>query len=405
MKKSTADADRALLEQTIQRGFRLLRFPEPLEQAFAQAHARDRSFKLNLAGVNAALIFGVIFAGAYFASPSPMTVAFCLQLGAFGPVVLLSLVALRKVSSPKLMEWLVVPVAALASYLVACDPLGVASDLAFTKAAELFSIVIYVGVFTRFWPMVVLSTLLFAMLVDVVIHATDVVGMNRPETCLLMVTVCFYALYACYTREHNDREAFLLDLREADLLRRRNEANEKLKETARTDRLTGVANRRAFDEICAQYASSQDGRELGLLLIDIDHFKTFNDLYGHPAGDQCLCDVTEAIAACLRRPVDTLARWGGEEFAVLLPNVDEALAQQIAERICQAVADRGIAHARSSCAPCVTVSIGLAVARVGPHAPLSDLVQAADDALYQAKALGRNRFRAGTLKPLAVEQA
>jgi diguanylate cyclase (GGDEF)-like protein len=401
---STSPKSQSVVEQTIERGFVLLRFPEPLEQAFVGEHARDRSFKLMVAGVNAAIIFGVVFTAVCFAAPNQMTWAFGLQLGATGPVVLLSLLALRQVSSPRAMEWMVVPVVTFASYIVAWDPNGTSTDLAFTKAAELFGIAIYVGVFARFWPMLVLSIPLFIMLVNVAMNATDVVGMNRPETCFLMFAVCFYALYACYTREHNDREAFLFERKETDLLRLRNEANQALQELARTDRLTGIANRRAFDEICAQYAGLR--ADLALLLIDIDHFKNFNDQYGHQAGDRCLCEVVEAIEGCLRRPIDIFARWGGEEFVVLIPDSDAAIVEQVAERICLAVSNRGIPHERSSCATCVTVSIGFAAGKVEDELQMRQLIQLADDALYQAKAQGRNRWsgRAPIPKP-TVQQA
>jgi len=124
----------------------------------------------------------------------------------------------------------------------------------------------------------------------------------------------------------------------------------------------------------------------------VDHFKAYNDHYGHAAGDACLCQVAEALSSCLRRPIDLLARWGGEEFAILLSDADEAVAQHVAGRICAAVMQQDVAHAASSCAALVTVSIGVTLAPAAlaqePHA----LLQAADAALYQAKRSGRNRY-------------
>jgi diguanylate cyclase (GGDEF)-like protein len=126
----------------------------------------------------------------------------------------------------------------------------------------------------------------------------------------------------------------------------------------------------------------------------VDHFKAFNDRYGHQEGDRCLQMVVEAMGTCLRRPVDMLARWGGEEFAVLITDADEAAARQVAQRICEAVEGRGLAHAGSSCAQVVTVSVGLASVRpdaMHPASTAQNLIRQADEALYRAKTSGRNQ--------------
>ncbi len=171
------------------------------------------------------------------------------------------------------------------------------------------------------------------------------------------------------------------------------DANVQLTMLASLDGLTGIANRRAFDERFARewHRSLRTGAPLSLLMIDIDHFKQFNDRYGHQAGDQALTNVAVALAAHLQRPADMVARFGGEEFAVLLPQTDQAGAAHMAETLRRAIAGLAILH-HGSAFGIVTVSIGGAAY---DHLQSGDsdrlpLLTAADQALYQAKRSGRN---------------
>jgi len=170
---------------------------------------------------------------------------------------------------------------------------------------------------------------------------------------------------------------------------------EKLEALAIRDGLTGLANRRRFDdELQKEWARARrDGSTLGLLMIDVDHFKAFNDRYGHQAGDGCLQALGQILAAAPRRPGDLAARYGGEEFAVLLPNTDAAGCRQTGERIRAMLAEACVPHADNPAAR-VTVSIGAAIAdiRLTKAAPPAALVRLADGALYAAKNNGRNRL-------------
>jgi diguanylate cyclase (GGDEF)-like protein/PAS domain S-box-containing protein len=170
---------------------------------------------------------------------------------------------------------------------------------------------------------------------------------------------------------------------------------EKLENLAIEDGLTGLANRRRFDErLQAEWARSvRDGNPLSLLMIDVDHFKKFNDQYGHPAGDACLQSVAGVLAEEARRPADLAARYGGEEFAVLLPNTDAAGCALIGERIRCALREAGIPHALNLPSGVVTASFGGAICRPGTErsGPAS-LTEAADRALYAAKRGGRDRL-------------
>lgn len=170
----------------------------------------------------------------------------------------------------------------------------------------------------------------------------------------------------------------------------------RLETLAIEDSLTGLANRRRFDErLKEEWARAyRDRSSLGLLMIDVDHFKTYNDEYGHPAGDACLRVVAKIIAAEMQRVGDLAARYGGEEFAMLLPNTDAAGCARIGERIRSAVHDAGLVHASNPATACVTVSVGGAACRPSFErtAGAGSLVEAADRALYAAKDAGRDRL-------------
>lgn len=161
---------------------------------------------------------------------------------------------------------------------------------------------------------------------------------------------------------------------------------------ATLDGLTGIANRRGFDATLEQEVrrlGSGGTGALSLILIDVDHFKRFNDFYGHQAGDDCLRAVAGALSGSLRRPDELVARVGGEEFAVLLPGQDMAAAMAMAERLRRAVTGLGLSHAARPDGDLVTISMG--VATLGEAGSAVSLVAAADQALYRAKASGRNR--------------
>ena len=159
------------------------------------------------------------------------------------------------------------------------------------------------------------------------------------------------------------------------------------------DELTGVYNRRHFNQQL-QLEWRRHGRQgstLGLLIIDIDHFKLYNDHYGHVQGDACLRSVAQALSACTRRAGDGLARYGGEEFALLMADSSEDDALRQAQRLCQAIGKLELPHAASLTQPYVTVSVGAACLAPSESKTAQEIVELADEALYRAKQDGRNR--------------
>jgi diguanylate cyclase (GGDEF)-like protein len=167
-----------------------------------------------------------------------------------------------------------------------------------------------------------------------------------------------------------------------------------LRELTLTDGLTGVGNRRAFDEaLAAEWRRCARAQvPLALIMVDIDHFKSFNDAYGHQEGDACLQQAGAAMRRAAMRPQDLVARYGGEEFAILLPHENGAGAEAVARKVLEEIAFMGIAHERSPTGPWVTVSMGVASLTPSEQHEAGILVKAADALLYQAKAGGRNRY-------------
>ncbi len=171
-------------------------------------------------------------------------------------------------------------------------------------------------------------------------------------------------------------------------------ANTQLTQLSATDGLTGIGNRRAFDAaLQAEWCrAARERAPLALLLIDVDFFKRYNDRYGHPAGDECLCMIAAALQRTLRAPPDVAARFGGEEFVAILPGATDAVAREVGQRVCKAVIATGMRH-QDSPFGAVTVSVGAASLSPVDGEGWKALVDGADGALYRAKNAGRNRVR------------
>ncbi len=168
---------------------------------------------------------------------------------------------------------------------------------------------------------------------------------------------------------------------------------DKLESLAMIDGLTGIANRRSFDQTLEQECrrAQRTGAWLSLIMIDIDDFKRYNDNYGHGTGDECLRLVAITIESTMRRSGDFVGRYGGEEFVVLLPECDQEGAVEMAEKIRTKIKRLNIPHAFSQISDHITASFGCKSMRYMPGIPCTQLLQKADQALYQAKEQGRDR--------------
>lgn len=171
------------------------------------------------------------------------------------------------------------------------------------------------------------------------------------------------------------------------------EANFKLENLSTLDGLTGISNRRSFDNYIDMSLKSciRSNKPLSLIMADIDFFKGYNDTYGHLQGDDCLIKVAKAIASSIKRPLDFVARYGGEEFALILPETDEEGAKVIAETVRKNIEELRIIHEHSAAAPHITLSLGISTIYPKSGNFIGELIDSADKALYKSKSSGRNR--------------
>ena len=192
---------------------------------------------------------------------------------------------------------------------------------------------------------------------------------------------------------HKQRDEAIVALKK--LQEELEEKNAELARLSAYDGLTDIYNRRSFDELLQKewVRAIREETTIALVLIDIDHFKLFNDNYGHQGGDDCLKKVACKLAETVKRPADFVARYGGEEFAVVLPETDLEGAAEIAEKLCASIEGLGIQHEFSSAADCVTISAGISIIKPKTKDMAAQLIEDADKALYLAKESGRNQYK------------
>ncbi len=274
---------------------------------------------------------------------------------------------------------------------------GVLSNVttAFTHTQCVVLVVMYAGLAARqrFWWTLAGASLTILAYVALVKGRTPLQDLIVDQNIKLMLLAFFFTLGPNYAFEYGERRAWLL--RQLDAKRRAAlvETGERLRLLSQRDPLTGLYNRRHFDMALrgAWENAGADGQPLAALMVDVDYFKLYNDTHGHPAGDACLERIADVLKELAQREGGVAARLGGEEFAVLLPGRSAEQALAVATLLNQAVRKLQIEHQASKVAPHVTVSVGVASARLlDPQAP-PDLLRGADQALYEAKTAGRDR--------------
>jgi diguanylate cyclase (GGDEF)-like protein len=387
--------DGELLDRAIDSGIPTLIFPGRLEREFVH-HCADHRLQI-ITGFGVAstvLITGHLIAD-WFLLPDVFMLAVWMRAVVFSVPVLIGLWAFHQVRVPVIWEWLVAGTGVYAGMVMSYLIWRSREPLAITTVVELNLIVAYVCAFARFWPAVMMSVGMLCLHALTVLHVPDFTGVLATNTSVLLGATVVFCLYANYKLEHDERMGYLLDRREQMLDAQLQDAHDLLARQATTDPLTEVANRRFFESYLQDYwrRALELHHPVSLLMLDIDHFKRYNDHYGHQAGDRCLVAVTQAVQGCLRRTGDMVGRLGGEEFAVVMPEVNETAALAVAQRVLVAVEARALPHATSPSARVVTVSVG--VVTLWPSEGLATGPQAlfaqADDALYEAKRGGRNR--------------
>ena len=368
----------------------LLRFSRPVSARYEIDTGRERALHLRRT-----ILIGLIFHNAYnlttaLLMPGMLPLAIALRLFLVTPLGLLLAWSVTRMPGPQRERMVTATM-----LLVTAVPI-----LLFSLEREAMSAICYI----EYPLMMVFATMMLVLRFP---HALILTGLSAaasfasialrtdlaPELalCLAFQTVAgaFFVLYGNHQIEGVRRRAYLVSLREILRSAGLEQDRRVLTVLSETDPLTGLANRRALDAALAK--TTREARGTALLMIDVDHFKRFNDAYGHPAGDACLRRIAEAIAGETRGGRDCVARYGGEEFSVLMRGCDARAVARVVRRLRARIAGLEIPHvARGDGQPSVTVSIGVAVTPAGRTTTPAELVAEADAALYQAKGLGRN---------------
>jgi diguanylate cyclase (GGDEF)-like protein len=306
-----------------------------------------------------------------------------IQLGMYG-VVLAASIVLAAIAWSPWFQRLYLPCAQLLiplrGSLIALVVAGVAARG--QHEALMLLPLLMIGPFLVFGLRFRTATITVILTIAAYAIAAAISGLPWPlivRSCLLLAIMAAACGVVARTLERSARRRFL--------------ETHAMAELAQHDALTGVKNRRVFDEHLETFwlRAVKEDRGLAILLIDVDHFKAYNDRYGHQAGDRALRRVAEMLQLFVTRPNDLLARYGGEEFAVLLYDVDGVATEKVAAQMRKAVCAMGIEHRDSRLGQIVTISIGAAVVEPSPERRARGALQLADEALYQAKTMGRNR--------------
>ncbi len=393
------------IERELERGVWRLRFSPPVEEAFINYYLNRYMWRIRLGILFGIMLYAVFGLLDLVVSPEHKKIMWTIRYGVVCPSGLLFLLSTYRIRK----EWLIHTLHAL---VIVIAGMGVIAMIAFLPPDKDF--LHQSGLMIITFYAYTLSALrfryaLFASLTLVLLHLVgDLFFLHKAVN--RMVADMFFLSSAnligipvSYLWEYQSRRDFLLTVLLTMEKKRVEKLNEKLREMSYMDSLTGVANRRKFEEYLeAEWErAKRAGRPISLLLIDIDFFKKYNDIMGHPKGDKCLREVAQAISANLRKGIDLVARYGGEEFVVVLPETDLSQAKKIAERIREAVMDLKIPHPGSDVYDRVTVSVGVAslIPREGMRK--EQLIKMADEALYIAKKRGRNRVGTFTERSVA----
>jgi diguanylate cyclase (GGDEF)-like protein len=375
-----------LVEQQLARRGLKLRFARELELRFESETSAARTRMLFIQEVVALLFYLFHSFTDFTLIPDVVPLALILHLGIALPISLIALVVLWFNPPPAIRETIVVSLGVIAALITLALMLASAEPLRDQLATSTAVMMLFVTVVQRArFPyavaacvvMVVANAVALGMLPDYD-HArlASDIGTLVGSGALMLV--------ACWTLEHEARHAYLLRFRERLL-------NTALDDMSRHDPMTGLENRRSLDLAFGAIARDANrGEDIAVVLLDIDHFKTYNDTLGHMAGDEALRIVARELRAGLRAGTDRAFRFGGEEFLLLLRRTSLSEAGLLAERLRRRIEAAALPHPRTPGAV-VTASFGVASARTGGDIGSDEMVAGADTALYAAKRAGRNQ--------------
>jgi len=388
------------IQKYMESGFPRLFFTSQLEQHFLADTLNARKNRFFIMGVIAIFIYNLFLITDREMLPDVYLTAWKIRLGIVTPAMVICLYIMRRRVLARFIDFFI-------DFLIilTCGSIILILELSHhPNVVHYHTGVILIVMFgnivvrLRFWHAFSVSWLTFFLYVLTVTHITPMTPPVMINSSVVLFSAIIISLIANYQMERDLRWNYLRNLLTEIETIRLEKAKDELERLSSSDVLTGLANRRHCDAFLeTEWQMGLRYRtQLSLLFLDVDDFKTYNDHYGHQAGDICLQKIATVINECVRRPHDLCARYGGEEFIVLLPNTSLENTLQIAEKIRKSVELENIPHAYSRVSPHITISIG--VVSMIPQTGLNQniLVEMADKALYNAKKLGRNQIQVFT---------
>lgn len=381
----------AAIDAALKNGFPWMRFEPPLERYMEERTGRARGRHFVRTTLVAWIVYMCFLVSDYMFTPDTFHRALVVRVGIVTTAAAIVLPLLWRGLPPFPRETLETGLLLLTGLSV-IYLYGLGEDPgAFQYDSGLILVIAFMAVVARvrFWY--TLATV--ATLMVTYVYATGMRFSHAPEVvqhnAMVLAAGALFLIAANYALEREQRRAFLYRTQNRIHVDALSDSNHKLDELSHLDPLTGVANRRELDDLLARLCPRAADEPFGIIMVDIDYFKNYNDHYGHAAGDDCIRRVAAIMQATMRLSGDRVVRYGGEEFMALLPRTSARDCLDVAERLRQAVSDLAIPHERSLIATVVTISAGAHWVSIvqTPKAVLAEV----DHALYRAKGEGRNR--------------
>jgi len=371
-----------------------LQFKQEQENEYQNSISRSRAEELYKGGFFAAIVQVMFLIPDYYMLHDVFRLALIIRLGVVFPLIAAVMIFLRTYPSYKWMERVESTVILLSNVALLFLVASSKEEISIIYHPGLCLVLIFSNLIVKlpFRHAVMVCGLTFLLyLVGIPFYPANSVPVLTFNVVLLLSTILF-SLYANYSMEKEVRKNYILVSREKQRSRILNEENQELHSISSRDPLTQISNRRGMDLFIRKTLNTQKGQITGVIMIDIDFFKKYNDTYGHQKGDECLLSVAQALASAVREERDLIARYGGEEFIMILPGVHEEMFEVIARRVLDGVAALKVPHKSSEISSYLTISCGLALGPLVNEEDGVDLIARADKALYKAKTEGRNRF-------------
>ena len=385
------------IRKSMENGFPLLKFNHNLESHFLTYNLDARRKFFFVMTIIALFMYNLFLFTDREMFPDMYRTAWQIRLGIVTPCMVIILVLLHYRLFIRYIDF-------MADFLIVLSASSIIMILQFSHHPNVVHyhtgviLIIMFGnivVRLRFWHALTVSTFILLLYVLTVPGITSMEPPVMINSSVVLFSAIIISLIANYQIENALRRNYLNNLSKEIETIRLEKAKTELELISSLDVLTALANRRNFDtfldtewQMGAQYRTP-----LSLIFLDVDNFKSYNDHYGHQAGDVCLQKIAEVLKKCIHRSRDLCARYGGEEFVVLLPNTDEQSALQMAEKLRKSIELENIPHEHSRVGPYVTASVGVAIMIPQKTLTPQRLIELADRALYRAKDLGRNKVQ------------